>query len=142
VGAVVRPLPVPFTIRKERNVKIALSALLFSLLLLVGCTQSAEYQKISAEEASKMMTEEVIILDVRTQGEYDEGHIPGAVLLPDSEVAQRAEEILPNKGQTILVYCRSGRRSALAAEALAKLGYTDVYDFGGIIDWPGEITTE
>jgi phage shock protein E len=122
--------------------KKAFSILLAPLLLLAGCGQNAEYRKITAEEAANMMTGEVVILDVRTQAEYDEGYIPGALLLPDSEVAQRAETVLPDKGQTVLVYCRSGRRSALAAAALVKLGYTKVYDFGGILDWPGEITAQ
>lgn len=116
------------------------SVFLIPLLLLAGCGQSGTYQKITAEEAANKMTGEAVILDVRTQAEFDEGHIPGALLLPDSEITRRAEEVLPDKGQTVLVYCRSGRRSALAAKALVGLGYTEVYDFGGILDWPGEIT--
>ena len=96
---------------------------------------------ITAEEAKEIMdTEEgYIILDVRTQEEYDEGHIPGAILIPDTEIEARAEEILTDKDQLILVYCRSGRRSKLAAEALVKLGYTNIREFGGIIDWPYEV---
>jgi phage shock protein E len=78
----------------------------------------------------------VIILDVRTQEEFDGGHIKDAVLLPDTDVAQKAETVLPDRNARILVYCRSGRRSGLAAHALVDLGYTEVYDFGGIIDWP------
>ncbi len=116
------------------------SVFLIPLLLLAGCGQSGTYQKITAEEAANKMTGEAVILDVRTQAEFDEGHIPGALLLPDSEITRRAEEVLSDKGQTVLVYCRSGRRSALAAKALVGLGYTEVYDFGGILDWPGEIT--
>lgn len=98
-----------------------------------------EYKKITPPEAEKMMDQDVIILDVRTQAEFDEGHIPNAVLLPDAEIKQRAEELLPNKEQTMLVYCRSGRRSALAAQELVQMGYTNVYDFGGILDWTGDV---
>lgn len=87
----------------------------------------------------EMMGGDAIILDVRTQPEFDEEHIPNAVLLPGNEIAQRAEQVLPDKEQTILVYCRSGRRSALAAKELVDLGYTNVYDFGGILDWTGDV---
>ena len=114
-------------------------SLLAAVLLLSACGARAEYREITAAEAADMMVEGVVILDVRTQAEYDEGHIPGAVLLPNDEVAARAGEVLPDKEQTILVYCRSGRRSALAAQALAELGYTAVYDFGGIQSWNGEV---
>lgn len=102
-------------------------------------SKKAEYKKITPNEAMEMMGEDVIILDVRTQAEFDEGHIPNAMLLPGTEITQRAEEVLPDRDQTILVYCRSGRRSALAAKDLIQLGYTDVLDFGGILDWPGEV---
>ena len=97
------------------------------------------YIKITAQEAQEMMGEDVIILDVRTQAEFAEGHIPNALLLPDNEIKQRAEELLPDKEQTLLVYCRSGRRSELAAKELIQLGYTNVYDFGGILDWTGDV---
>ena len=80
-----------------------------------------------------------ILLDVRTQEEYDEKHIPGAVLIPNTEIAELAETVMPDKDQLILVYCRSGRRSKLAAEALAELGYTNIREFGGIVDWPYEV---
>lgn len=80
-----------------------------------------------------------VTLDVRTREEYDQGHIPGAILIPDYEVGEKAGEILTDKDQLILVYCRSGRRSKNAAEILAALGYTNVREFGGIIDWPYEI---
>ena len=79
-----------------------------------------------------------IILDVRTQEEFDESHIEGAILIPDYEITNKAESVLKDKDQLILVYCRSGRRSKLAAEALVELGYTNVKEFGGIIDWPYE----
>lgn len=101
------------------------------------------YRQVDAEEAKRIMDEETgyIILDVRTEQEYSEGHIPGAVLLPDYEVSERAEELLPDKEQLILVYCRSGNRSRGASAALAKLGYTNVVEFGGIRSWPYDIVT-
>ena len=79
-----------------------------------------------------------VILDVRTQEEYDEKHIPEAILIPDYEIREKAEGILMDKSQLILVYCRSGRRSKLASEDLLELGYTNIKEFGGIIDWPYE----
>ena len=95
---------------------------------------------IAAEEAKKIMDSEegYVILDVRSQEEYEAAHIPGAILLPHTEIEERAEEMLADKDQLILVYCRSGRRSKLAAGALVELGYTNVKEFGGIIDWPYE----
>lgn len=101
----------------------------------------SSYQKISAEEAKEMMQSgnNSVILDVRTLDEYNEGHIEGAVLLTDNELEEKAESTLPDKEATILVYCRSGRRSASAARELINMGYTNVYDFGGIIDWPYEV---
>ena len=101
-------------------------------------------QKISAQQAKEMMdgSSALILLDVRTQEEYDEGHIGGALLIPDYEIGDKAGEQLEDKDATILIYCRSGRRSALAAQALSDLGYSSVYDFGGIIDWPYEIIKE
>ena len=99
------------------------------------------YEQITAEEAKKIMDsgEEHIILDTREQDEFDEVHIPGAILIPYTEIENKAEEMLPDKDKLILVYCRSGRRSKIAAESLAKLGYTNIKEFGGIIDWPYEI---
>ena len=96
---------------------------------------------ITAEEAKKIMDSEegYIILDVRTQEEYDQGHIPGAMLIPNTEIETKAEEVLMDKDQLLLVYCRSGRRSKLASEILVELGYTNIKEFGGIIDWPYEI---
>ena len=108
-----------------------------------GCTTSgfATYEQISGAEAKALMGSEsgYIIIDARTQSEYDEGHIHGATLIPEYEIADRAEKELPDKDQLILVYCRSGRRSKIAAEELVKLGYTNVKEFGGIIDWKYEI---
>lgn len=105
--------------------------------------QGAVYVNITAEEVKQIMDsqEGYIILDVRTQEEYDEGHIPGAILIPNTEVEARAEEEMPDKDQLILVYCRSGRRSKLAAEVLVELGYTNIKEFGGIIAWLYEVTT-
>ena len=96
---------------------------------------------ITAQEAKIIMDsqEGYVILDVREQYEYDESHIPGAVLLPLGQVEEKAQEVLPDKEQLILVYCRSGRRSKQAAEVLVKLGYTNIKEFGGIIDWPYEV---
>ena len=110
----------------------------------IGCVSdggSATYEQISGAEAKALMDSEsgYIIIDARTQEEYDEGHIPGAILIPEYEIADRAEKELSDKKQLILVYCRSGRRSKIAAEELVKLGYTNVKEFGGIIDWEYEI---
>ena len=95
---------------------------------------------ITAQQAKEIMDshQDYVILDTRTQEEYDEGHIPGAILIPYDAVTEKAEAVLTDKDQLILVYCRSGRRSKLAAEALVKLGYTNIKEFGGIIDWPYE----
>ena len=106
--------------------------------------REAVYRKISAQEAKDMMAvedRELILLDVRTLAEWQEGHIPGSVLIPDTEIAQRAAAELPDKDTLILIYCRSGRRSALAAQELVSQGYTNVHDFGGILDWPFEAVT-
>ena len=99
------------------------------------------YEQITPEEAKKIMDsgEEHIILDTREQNEFDEGHISGAILIPYTEIENKAIELIPDKDKLILVYCRSGRRSKIAAESLAKLGYTNVKEFGGIIDWPYEV---
>lgn len=115
--------------------------LFFSLLLLfTGCggsTADNSYQQITQEEAKEMMdTQEVIILDVREQNEYDSGHIPGAVLLPVGTIDEdTAAAVIPEKDSTVLVYCRSGNRSKTASSALAELGYTNIYEFGGINTW-------
>ena len=135
-------------------------AMLFmvAVLLLAGCgkqdsapasqpttqptepTEEAAYMNITAQEAKKLMETEkdYIILDVRTQEEYETGYIPGAILIPHDKIEEQAAEKLPNKDQLILVYCRSGNRSKTASEALEKLGYTRIREFGGINDWPYE----
>ena len=117
-----------------------------SLFGLCACggeskTPTPQYEQISAEKAQELMDTEkdYVILDARTQEEFDEGHIKGAIMIPEYEITNRAEQELPNKEQLILVYCRSGRRSKIAAQALVDLGYTNVKEFGGIIDWPYEI---
>jgi len=102
------------------------------------------YEQITAEDAKKLMDTEsdFIIVDARTEEEFAEGHIPGAILIPEYEIADRAPAELPDKDQLILVYCRSGRRSKIASQALAELGYTNVKEFGGIIGWPYEVTED
>lgn len=106
-----------------------------------GGGEETEYSQVDAAKAKQLMETEdnYVILDVRTDEEYSEGHIPGAMLIPDYEIEDKAESLLKDKNQLILVYCRSGNRSKGASEALAKLGYTNVVEFGGIIDWPYEI---
>jgi phage shock protein E len=104
-----------------------------------GGTAPAEpgYKKITALEAKEVMdSEDVIILDVRSRDEYEKEHIQNAVSLPSTEIESLAEEMLPDKNTTILIYCKTGKKSAEAAEKLVKMGYTRVYDFGGIEDWP------
>ena len=116
-------------------------------LLLVGCAAHTErevsYRQITMDEAVAVMEEEegYIILDVRTAAEFDEKHIPGAINIPNETIGTEAIPELPDKGQLILVYCRSGNRSKQASEKLMKLGYTNVVEFGGIINWPGETET-
>lgn len=103
--------------------------------------ETAMYEQITAEEAKKIMdsSDDYTIIDVREQDEYDAGHIPGATLLPYTGIENEAEELLTDKDEQLFIYCRSGRRSKIAAEALASLGYTNIKEFGGIIDWPYEI---
>ena len=121
--------------------------LILAVMLLTGCGQAKEaeqeavYMNITAQEAKAVMDsrEDYIILDVREQEEYDEGHIPGAILLPYGQIPEKAEQLLQDKDQLLLVYCRSGRRSKIAAESLVELGYTNIMEFGGIIDWPYEV---
>lgn len=114
--------------------------LLTPLLLLFGCAKAEPaFQRISMAEAEKLMgTEGVLLLDVRTQKEYKAGHIPGAICVPVESISAPPEE-LPDKAQTILVYCRSGRRSVQAAEKLAALGYTGIIEIGGIQSWNGPL---
>ena len=130
--------------------------LLILTLIMTGCGQGsseesfkepqqelAAWQQISQQEAQRIMDEEegFVILDVRTQEEYDEGHIPGAICVPNEAIIDTPPEELPDKDQLILVYCRSGRRSKEASQKLADMGYRDIREFGGINTWPGEIVT-
>ena len=106
-------------------------------------TDKAAYQKISAEEAYEMMaSQEVVVVDVRTREEYDGGHIPNAILVPNESIGDDMPEALPDKEATLLIYCRSGRRSKEASEKLLKLGYKSIYEFGGVIDRPYELVKE
>ena len=117
--------------------------LLFALML-AGCAgagnQTNSYRQISMDEAVAMMEQEngYIILDVRTPAEFAEKHIPNAINIPNETIGTDEISALPDKDQLIMVYCRSGRRSKEAAEKLVKLGYTNVVEFGGILDWKGE----
>ena len=121
--------------------------LLLAATIFAACGQTEKivkesvYMNITAEEAKVLMESEsgYIILDVREQDEYDAGHIPGAILIPYTRIEEEASEKLTDKDQLILVYCRSGRRSKIAADALVELGYTNIREFGGILDWPYEI---
>ena len=114
--------------------------ILVMCLTLISCKESGKmiYENITAIDAKEIMDTETdyIILDVREQYEYDAGHIPGAILIPYTEIENQAEEKLPDKDKLLLVYCRSGRRSKIAAETLVELGYSNIKEFGGIIDWP------
>ncbi len=102
---------------------------------------SSTYEQITAEQAKSIMDTEkdYVIIDARTEEEFSEGHIKNAILIPEHEIAERAKKELLDKEQLILVYCRSGRRSKIASDELVKLGYNNVKEFGGIIDWPYEI---
>ena len=120
--------------------------LLLAVLLLAGCAAPAEeisYRQISMTDAVTMLEEETgyIILDVRTPEEFAERHIPGAINIPNETIGTAEIPELPDKDQLILVYCRSGNRSKQASEKLAALGYTNIVEFGGINDWPGETVT-
>lgn len=115
-----------------------------SLFGLTACQDSgnnASYEQITPQQAKTIMDTEgdYIIIDARTEEEFTEGHIEGAIMIPEYEIAERAEKELPDKNVLILVYCRSGRRSKIASDELVRLGYTNVKEFGGIIDWPYEV---
>ena len=122
-------------------------SLMFILVLLTGCGDTSStgkntYEQITQEAAKEMMDtmDDAIVLDVREQDEFDAGHIPGAILLPVGTItADTAAAVIPEKDTVVLVYCRSGNRSKTASAALAELGYTEVYEFGGINTWPYEV---
>ena len=135
----------------KKNIFLFLAAV---LLLLTGCASRGQvmdgdgmlnsYEQISQEQAKKMMEKDdgLVIVDVRRQDEYDAGHIPGAILIPNESIDKEQPEELPDLNQVILIYCRSGNRSKQAAQKLFDMGYRNIYEFGGIIDWTGEIVTE
>ena len=126
---------------------VMLAALLF---VLTGCIfakkagNKAKFTRISQEEAKEMMARDDghVVVDVRRQNEYDAGHIPGAILIPNETIGSDTSKVLPDYDQIILVYCRSGNRSKQASEKLAAMGYKNVYEFGGINSWTGEIVTD
>ena len=125
-----------------------------TLLLLTGCASGGQvmdgdgmvrsYTQISQEQAKEMMAQDDghIVVDVRRQDEYDAGHIPGAVLIPNEDIDAKPPAELPDLNQVILIYCRSGNRSKQAAQKLFDMGYTNIYEFGGINTWTGEIVAE
>ena len=123
--------------------------ILLSALMITGCagtsnSQTNTYRQITMDEAVDMMAQETgyIILDVRRPDEYAAGHIPNAINVPNESIGTSDIPELPDKDQLIMVYCRSGRRSKEASEKLVKLGYTNIVEFGGILDWKGEIVTD
>ena len=126
----------------KRRIVSIIAALVF-LIAISGCSsqEGSVYMNINAEKAKEMMEnlDEFVLLDARSEEEFSEGHIPGAIVIPHEVVSERAEAEIPEKDVPVFVYCRSGRRSKIAAEELVSLGYSEVYEFGGIIDWPYEI---
>ena len=139
---------------KTRDIKKIIFLFLAAvLLLLTGCASRGQvmdgdgmlnsYEQISQEQAKEMMEKDdgLVIVDVRRQDEYDAGHIPGAILIPNESIDKEQPEELPDLNQVILIYCRSGNRSKQAAQKLFDMGYRNIYEFGGIIDWTGEITS-
>ena len=125
----------------QSTVSLLLALIVVSFPRLMTVTENLGYEQITGEQAKKLMDTEsdYVIIDARTTEEFNEGHIEGAILIPEYEIGDRAEAELPRKDQLILVYCRSGRRSKIAAQALVDLGYTNVKEFGGIIDWQYDI---
>ena len=127
----------------KRRIVSIFAALVF-LIVISGCSaeeKGSVYMNIAPEKANEMMNEleEFVLLDVRSEEEFSEGHIPGAIVIPHDEISERAEADIPEKDVPVFVYCRSGRRSKIAAEELVSLGYSEIYEFGGIGDWPYEI---
>lgn len=129
----------------KRNVFLVIFVIVVSVLSVAGCAQDqpesekkATYQTITTETAKKRLDieKDIVLLDVRTVAEYMEKHIPGSVLIPVEDIKTQAPEMLKDKNATIFVYCRSGNRSAIAAQALANMNYTNVYNLGGINNWP------
>ena len=127
----------------KKLIPILLSALMFTGCAGTSNSQTNTYRSITMDEAVDMMAKETgyIILDVRRPDEFAAGHIPNAINVPNESIGTSDIPELPDKDQLIMVYCRSGRRSKEAAEKLVKLGYTNIVEFGGILDWKGEIET-
>ena len=125
--------------------RVSLLALLLALTmaLCAACGSKTDYQTMEINDAAEMIAADDghLLVDVRTQAEFEEKHIPGAILLPVDDIKDGKLERLPDKSQIILIYCRTGRRAKDAAEYLAKKGYTNIYEIGGIIDWKGETVT-
>ena len=133
----------------EESFMKKLIPILLSALMFTGCAgtsnhQTNTYRSVSMDEAVTMMAQETgyIILDVRRPDEFAAGHIPNAINVPNETIGTADIPELPDKDQLIMVYCRSGRRSKEASEKLVKLGYTNIVEFGGILDWKGEIISE
>ena len=128
----------------KKLIPILLSALMFTGCACAGNQQNNTYRQITMDEAVAMIAQETgyIILDVRRPDEFASGHIPNAINVPNESIGTDAIPELPDKSQLIMVYCRSGRRSKEASEKLVKLGYTNIVEFGGILDWNGEIVTD
>ena len=128
----------------KKLIPILLSALMFTGCAATNNSQTNTYRQIAMDEAVTMMAQETgyIILDVRRPDEFAAGHIPGAINVPNETIGTAEIPELPDKDQLIMVYCRSGRRSKEASEKLVKLGYTNIVEFGGILDWKGEIVTD
>jgi len=121
-------------LNRAKNLILPVLVLLLAAVC-VGCGGKDGYTQMKMAEAEKL------IVDVRTKAEYDAGHIPGAILLPSEDIKEGKLDALPDQQQKMMIYCRTGRRSAASAEILAKKGYTNVCDIGGIVDWKGEIET-
>ena len=131
---------------------VAILLLRAAVPMLTGCFQKIDgdgmvyksYRQISQEEAKEMMKKDDghIVVDVRRQDEYDAGHIPDAILIPNESIGEERPDALPDLEQIILIYCRSGNRSKQAAQKLFDMGYTNVYEFGGVVDWTGELVKE
>lgn len=125
---------------------------IITIMLLItipvsSCSKEIEnvnYKTINAEETKAIIDaeENIVILDVRTKAEFDDGHIPNAILIPDAKLKEEVEIKIPDKDTKILIYCRSGNRSAKSAKHLIEMGYNNVFDFGGIIDWPYDVVTD
>ncbi|MBR3377116.1 MAG: rhodanese-like domain-containing protein [Mogibacterium sp.] len=128
----------------KRKELLSVITLIMASAFLLGACIGLSYKRISQNKAMKIMEEETgyLIVDVRRPDEFAEGHIEGAINVPNEEIADEMPEKLPDKDQLLLVYCRTGRRSKEAAEKLAKIGYTNIYEIGGINTWPGTIVTE